>query len=266
MGKIGRYVMFFTRFASVAFSLELIVRPTMAMSKPMVALEAENPFYPYFLHRTLLHWHFSEDLDYFVVIADTTIGKVNISSKDFFEHVYGKRHLFSGPFTIYHCVREEGAFPRYFCSDTALEEDGSGAYLKYIDCSRLDMDDKQRCEDFVAIGKHYLRGDTPLGQNQRRAYNLFKRASKLGRFDAEAYIAIMHREGLGVNKSIALACEHMKIAVEAPNASPSATIMFLYACYLEEASTKNTAEALKWYRKSADLGYPNAIEKLSLNK
>lgn len=111
------------------------------------------------------------------------------------------------------------------------------------------------------LGDYYLNGLGGLEQDYVLAMEYFSMAADEDYADAQAQIAYMYMEGLGVEVSYEQAMEWNNRAAQQNNAQGQAQIGYMY--HMGLGVTQNLDEAGRWYARAVDQGHPWATEKLA---
>lgn len=112
------------------------------------------------------------------------------------------------------------------------------------------------------LGDYYLEGlGGCVDVDYERAMELFVEAADEDFAEAQARIAYMYQEGLGVERSYEAAMEWNNRAAMQNNAQAQAQIGYMY--HMGLGVTQNLNEAGRWYARAVDQGHPWATEKLA---
>ena len=128
-------------------------------------------------------------------------------------------------------------------------------------------------DNWFSVGEKYFYG-LGLSKNYTEAARCYRKAAELGHPEAARQLGLMYREGLGVEQSLSMAEEWSRKGQVVPqqrNSSAaseddSAESWFLVGekFYYGLGLRKNYTEAVRCYRKAADLGHAKAAEQLRL--
>jgi len=111
------------------------------------------------------------------------------------------------------------------------------------------------------LGDYYLEGLGGLEKDYVLAMEYFSMAADEDYADAQAQIAYMYMEGLGVEVSYEQAMEWNNRAAQQNNAQGQAQIGYMY--HMGLGVTQNLDEAGRWYARAVDQGHAWATEKLA---
>ena len=111
------------------------------------------------------------------------------------------------------------------------------------------------------LGDYYLEGLGGIAQDYAKAMEYFEMAADEDYADAQAQIAYMYMEGLGVEVSYEQAMEWNNRAAQQNNAQGQAQIGYMY--HMGMGVTQNLDEAGRWYARAVDQGHAWATEKLA---
>ena len=111
------------------------------------------------------------------------------------------------------------------------------------------------------LGDYYLKGYGSIQQDYAKAMEYYTLAADEDYADAQAQIAYMYMEGLGVDVDYVQAMEWNNRAAQQNNAQGQAQIGYMY--HMGLGVTQNLNEAGRWYSRAVDQGDPWATGKLA---
>ena len=163
---------------------------------------------------------------------------------------------------------ERGPAPVHECDRLAAHETDKDAVTRAVDFSDINAGAViSTCTAAFRQRPDTSRFLTQLGSGQMKAgqrnqaFVTFSKAARMGSAQSMAFLAIMHKNGWGTQKSLSEALHWFDKAAQNGNASG---MVFAASMYFHgQGTSRNYNRAAKWYQAAVNEGYPEAMFSLS---